>query len=105
MAEYRVPMCRKCGRAHYNFERCEDPNAGSMRAAVVVRQPRPGLRDWQGDKLRTMRSAHGEVTALRQLRQFTEAGRVTGPDNKPVSLPRLPAPRATLTPPEEVNNG
>ena len=105
MPEYRVPTCSKCGGRHYNFEPCPDPDAGNMRAAVVVRQPRPGYRDWQGDKLRTVKAAHGQNTVLRRDRRYATTGRVLDENHRDVKLPQQPAAKPTLIYPEGVNNG
>jgi len=104
VSDHTVPRCRKCGQAHYNFQECR-PQHNMGKAAVVVRQPRPGFREWQGDKLRTVKAAHGETTVIRQERRFTAAGRVLAENNKDMKLPRLPKPQPTVTYPEGVNNG
>lgn len=99
------PTCRKCGQQHYNFEPCPAPPVTAMRAREIVRQPRPGYRDWGKPKTRTVQVVQGAVTSVRHPREFTEAGRVTDSDGKPIGLPRLPAAKPTLTYPGGGENG
>ena len=101
---YRIPTCKRCGRAHYNFEDC-DPRAEyefqlPKYPPVVVRAKRAdGLTDWQGDKLDSFSERRGRSFRLPRLKPVG-SGSVVAPGGRRIAPEPLAKPKPTLTYPE-----
>lgn len=77
MAEYRVPLCKKCGERHYNMDACPKPvKMGEGVGRFVSPDGFHTMKGWGG------RNTRG-VPVVYQMPVRPRLGSLTGADGQP----------------------